>query len=81
MSTTPANNNVNGAARALGDISSLMEIMNRNTRVMLRRPFGKVQRDYKASLQSAKDDNNESRIMFYEMALCNLFKELQSMDG
>ncbi len=73
---TPANNNVKGAARALGDISSLMEIMNHNTRVMLRR----LQRDYKASLQSAKDDNIESRIMFYEMALCNLFKELQFMD-
>jgi hypothetical protein len=31
-------------------------------------------------LQSAKDDNDESRIMLYEIAVSNLFKELQSMD-
>jgi hypothetical protein len=32
------------------------------------------------SLQQAKDDNDTSRVMFYEMAVCNLFKELQSME-
>ncbi len=35
VSTAPANNNVNGAVRALGDISFLMVIMNCNTRVIL----------------------------------------------
>ena len=84
VSTTPANNNVNGVARSVGDISALMEMMTQNTRVMLRRPFGEVQRDYEASMQSlqmAKDDNDQSRIMFYELAVRNLFKELQSMDS
>ena len=32
------------------------------------------------SLQRAKDDDDTSRVMFYEMAGRNLFKELQSME-
>ncbi len=42
-----------------------------------------MQRDYEASmlaLERAKDDNDESRAMFYELAVRNLFKELQSME-
>ncbi len=35
VSTTPANNSVNGAACAVGDISSLVELVMQNTRVML----------------------------------------------
>jgi hypothetical protein len=76
--------NGNGAARSFGDISSLMELMNNNTRAILRRPFAEVQRDYEAamvSLERAKDDDDDSRTMFYELAVRNLFKELQSMDA
>jgi hypothetical protein len=83
VTSIPANNNANGTARSLGDLSSLVEMMNHNTRVMLRRPFSEVQRDYESSMQSlqvAKDENDQSRVMFYEMAVRNLFKELQSMD-
>jgi hypothetical protein len=76
--------NGNGAARSFGDISSLMELMNNNTRAILCRPFAEVQRDYEAtmvSLERAKDDNDDSRAMFYELAVHNLCKELQSMDA
>jgi hypothetical protein len=42
-----------------------------------------VQRDYETSmlaLERAKGDNNNSRVMFYKLAVCNLFKELQLLD-
>ncbi len=58
--------------------------MNNNTKAMLRRPFAEVQRDYEAamvSLDTARSQDDESRIMFYELAVRNLFKELQSMDS
>jgi hypothetical protein len=76
--------NGNGAARSFGDISALVDVMNQNTRAILRRPFAEVQRDYEVSmlaLERAKDDNDDSRVMFYELAVRNLFKELQSMDA
>jgi hypothetical protein len=76
--------NGSGAGRSFGDISSLMEMMNNNTKAMLRRPFAEVQRDYEAamvSLDTARSQDDESRIMFYELAVRNLFKELQSMDA
>ncbi len=60
--------NGNGAARSIGDISSSVEMMNNNTRAILRCPFAEVQRDYEAamvSLERAKDDNDDSRAMFY----------------
>ncbi len=82
--TNAASTNIgNAAARSFGDILSLLEIMNNNTKAILRRPFAEVQRDYEAAmvlLEKAKDDDDDSRVMFYEIAVCNLFKELQSMD-
>ena len=78
------NNAGNAAARSFGDISVLLEMMNNNTKAMLRRPFAEVQRDYEAamlSLQKAKDEDDASRVMFYEIAVRNLFKELQSLDA
>jgi hypothetical protein len=84
--TNAASNNNTGsaAANSYGDISVLLEMMNNNTRVMIRRPFAEVQRDHEAvmlSLQKAKDDDDDSRVMFYEIAVHNLFKELQLMDA
>jgi hypothetical protein len=58
-------------------------MMQQNTRALLRRTFAEVQRDNESSmisLQRAKDDDDTSRVMFYEMAGRNLFKELQSME-
>ncbi len=72
------------AGRSFGDISSLMEMMNNNTKAILRRPFAEVQRDYEAamaSLDTARSQDDDSRVMFYELAVHNLFKELQSMDA
>ncbi len=50
---------------------------------MFRHPLAEVQRDYESSmlaLERAKGDNDDSRVMFYELAIHNLFKELQSLD-
>jgi hypothetical protein len=33
------------------------------------------------ALKRAKEGNDDSRIMFYELAVRNLFKELQVMDA
>jgi hypothetical protein len=76
-------NNSSGSARSVCEVSSLVEMMQQNTRELLRRTFAELQRDYESSmisLQRAKDDNDTSRVMFYEMTVCNLFKELQSME-
>jgi len=84
VANVPSNNNINGAARSIGDISSIVEMMNQNTRAMFRRPLAEVQRDYESSmlaLERAKGDNNDSRVMFYELAVCNLFEELQLLDA
>ncbi len=85
VTNTASNNNAgSAAAHSFGDISVLLEMMNNNTKAMLRRPFAEVQRDYEAamlSLQKAKDEDDASRVMFYEIAVCNLFKELQSLDA
>jgi hypothetical protein len=83
VSNVPSTNNVNGAACSIGDILSLVEMMNQNTRVMFHCPFAEVQRDYKTSmlaLERARGDNDDSRVKFYELAVHNLFKELQSLD-
>jgi hypothetical protein len=61
-----------------------MEMMNNNTKAILRRPFAEVQRDCEAAMVSsdrAKNEDDDSRVMFYELAVHNLFKELQSMDA
>jgi hypothetical protein len=84
VSNVPSNNNVNCATHSFGDISSLVEMMNQNTRVMFCHPFAAAQRDYISSmlaLERAKGDNNDSRVMFYELAVCNLFEELQLLDA
>ncbi len=73
ISNVASGNIRSGAGRSFGDISSLF----------LRRPFAEVQHDYEAamaSLDKAKDEDDDSRVMLYEIAVCNLFKELQSMD-
>ena len=84
VSSMNCNNNSSKRNRSFGDISSLVEVMNQNTRAILRRPFAEVQRDYEASmlaLERAKEGNDDSRVMFYELAVRNLFKELQAMDA
>ncbi len=83
VSNVASGNIGSGAGHSFGDISSLLEMMNNNTRAILRRPFAEVQRDYEAamaSLDKAKDEDDDSRVMFYEIVVRNLFKELQSMD-
>ena len=84
VSNTPSSTSLSGPAHSIGDLSSLVEMIRQNTKVMLRRSFAEVQRDYESSLLSldkAKEDNDEARVMFYELAVHNLFKELQGMDA
>jgi hypothetical protein len=55
--------NANVSSRSFGDVASLMEMMNNNTKAILRRPFAEVQRDYEAamvSLDTARSQDDDS---------------------
>jgi hypothetical protein len=83
--TTPSNGS-NGNARGvmgtgLGDLPALLDMMNKNTRAMMRRSFIEVNNDYKlskAELATARAENDEGSISFYEIACRNLEEELKS---
>lgn len=79
----PSTSSISGSAHSVSDILTLVEMMNQNT-FMFHHPFAEVRRDYESSmlaLERAKDDDDDSRVMFYDLAVHNLFKELQSMDA
>jgi hypothetical protein len=44
--------NNSGSARSVCEVSSLVEMMQQNTRALLRRTFAEVQRDYESSMIS-----------------------------
>jgi hypothetical protein len=51
-----------------------------NTRTLMQRPFCDIEADYKwsvANLEKARAEGNEQKEKFYEVAVCNLFEELQ----
>jgi hypothetical protein len=65
----------------LGDLPALLDMMNKNTRAMMRRSFIEVNNDYKlskAELATARAENDEGSISFYEIACRNLEEELKS---
>ncbi len=78
VSNTVTTSNGTGATCSFGDISSLVDVLNQNTRAILQPPFAEVQRDCEASklaLERAKDNNDNSRVMFYELAVYNFFMD------
>jgi hypothetical protein len=61
--------------------AEVLDMMNRNTRQLMRRSFMKINKEYKlskAELAAAKAENDEGSIAFYEIACCNLEEELKS---
>ncbi len=65
----------------LGDLPVLLDMMNKNTRSLIRRPFFYLNNDYKlskAELVTARAENDEASIAFYELACKNLEDELKS---
>ncbi len=81
-----APSNGNGNARGvmgtgLGDLPVLLDMMNRNTRQLMRRSFMEINKEYKlskAELATAKAEKDEGSIAFYEIACRNLEEELKS---
>ncbi len=64
----------------LADIPVFMDMMNKNTRALVRRSFMEINNDYKFSkseLTTARAQNNEGSIAFYELACHNLEEELK----
>ncbi len=65
----------------LGDLPVFLDMMNKNTRQLMRRSFIEVNKDYKLSkseLATARAQNDEGGIAFYELACHNLEEELKS---
>ena len=51
-----------------------------NTRTLMQRPFCDIESDYErsvAALEKARTEGNEHKERFYEVAVRNLFEELQ----
>jgi hypothetical protein len=64
----------------MGDFSSLVDLLNMNTRTLKQRPFREIERDYQqsvANLERARAEGDEHNERFYELAVHNLFEELQ----
>ncbi len=65
----------------LGDLPVLLEMMQKNTRAMMRQSFTEINNEYKlskAELATARSENDEGSISFYELACRNLEEELRS---
>jgi hypothetical protein len=77
-----SNGNARGVMRTgLGDLPVLLEMMQKNTRAMMRRSFTEINNEYKlskAELATARAENDEGGISFYELACRNLEEELKS---
>ena len=61
----------------------IVEMLNRQNRAFMRRPFREVHSDYqlaKSSLAQAKAENDEASISFYQVACHNLEVELKSFE-
>ena len=69
-----------GLRRSVSDFSSLVDLLNMNTRTLKQRPFRDIESDYErsiANLEKARAEGNEQKERFYEVAVRNLFEELQ----
>jgi hypothetical protein len=69
-----------GLGRSISDFSSLVDLLNMNTRTLMQRPFRDIESDYErsvAALEKARTEGNEHKERFYEVAVRNLFEELQ----
>jgi hypothetical protein len=69
-----------GLGCSMGDFSSLVDLLNMNTRTLKQRPFREIETDYQrsvANLERARAEGDEHNERFYELAVHNLFEELQ----
>jgi hypothetical protein len=69
-----------GLGHSISDFSSLVDLLNMNTCTLMQRPFHDIELDCKrsiANLEKARAEGNEQKERFYEVAVHNLFEELQ----
>jgi hypothetical protein len=78
--TTTTTSGSGGLGRSISDFSSLVDLLNMNTCTLMQRPFRDIELNYErsiANLEKARAEGNEQKERFYEVAVCNLFEELQ----
>jgi hypothetical protein len=64
----------------IGDITKLLEAMNKNTKSLMQSSICEVQSNYqqaKANLKRAQAEKDGDDIIFHKMACCNLMDELR----
>jgi hypothetical protein len=69
-----------GLGRSISDFSSLVDLLNMNTRTLMQRTFHDIELDYERSvgnLEKARAEGNEQKERFYGVAVRNLFEEFQ----
>jgi hypothetical protein len=67
----------------IGSLPMIVEMLNRQNRAFMRRPFREVHSDYqlaKTSLTNARAEDDDASISFYQVACRNLEEELKSFD-
>ncbi len=68
---------------SIGSLPMILEMMNRQNRAFMHRSFRDVHSDYqlaKSSLATAKAENDQASISFYQVACRNLEDELKAFE-
>ncbi len=67
----------------MGSLLMIIDMMNKQNRAFMRRPFREVHSDYqlaKSALANARNENDQASISFYQIACHNLEEELKSFE-
>ena len=76
----PSSSFRSGAGRSMNDFTSLVELLNMNTRSLMQRSIREINADYKRTLEKlerAEAEGDEHRISWYENTLKKLEEEFQ----
>ena len=76
----PSSSFRSGAGRSMNDFTSLVELLNMNTRSLMQRSIREIDADYERTLEKlerAEAEGDERRISWYENTLKKLEEEFQ----
>ena len=76
----PSSSFTSGARQSMNDFTSLVELLNMNTRSLMQRSIREIDADYERTLEKlekAEAEGDERRISWYENTLKKLEEEFQ----
>ena len=76
----PSSSFTSGAGRSMNDFTSLVELLNMNTRSLMQQSIREIDVDYERTLENlerAEAEGDERRISWYENTLKKLEDEFQ----